>query len=143
MAASFCGSCGAPAAPGGSFCPRCGASYAAPFAPTPAQTAVTAPMQTAAVAPTPVPTNVVPGKARVTQGMAIAALLLNILVWPGLGSLVAGRQVGWAQGFLQLGGIILLFTIILFFIAIPMMLAAWIWGLVTGIQLLQESSAPA
>lgn len=89
------------------------------------------------------PTHVVPAKPRVTQGMAIAALVLNILIWPGLGSLVAGRQVGWAQGFLALGGLILLLTIILFFVGIPMMIAAWIWGLVTGIQLIQEAGAPA
>lgn len=136
MAASFCGSCGAPASPGGSFCPRCGASYATPSIPTPAQTAVAAPAPAGAM---PVPTHVVPAKPRVTQGMAIAALILNLLIWPGLGSLVAGRQVGWAQGFIFLAGIPL--TILL--VGIPMLVGAWIWALVTGIQLVQESGQPA
>lgn len=78
-----------------------------------------------------------PGPAaapQVSEGMAIAALLLNILVWPGLGSLVAGKSIGWAQGFLFLGGLIL--SLIL--IGIPMLIGAWIWGLVTGIQLIQR-----
>lgn len=77
------------------------------------------------------------GKPPVSQAVAIVALLLNILIWPGLGSLIAGEQVGWAQGFLMLGGVFL--AIIL--IGIPMMLGAWIWGIITGVELLRRSES--
>lgn len=73
----------------------------------------------------------------VSEGMGIAALILNILVWPGLGSLVAGAQKGWAQGFLFLGGLLLTITLIGAVLGIPMVIGAWIWGIVTGIELIQ------
>ena len=71
---------------------------------------------------------------RLTQEV-VAGRLLDILVWPGLGSLVAGRNVGWAQGFLFLLGI----PLALVLVGIPMMIGAWIWGLVTGIRLVQQA----
>jgi hypothetical protein len=74
-----------------------------------------------------------------SQGIAIVALVLNIIIWPGLGSLIAGRQVGWAQGFLCLLGVALIFTIIGIIIAIPLLVGTWIWGIVTGVQLINES----
>lgn len=73
----------------------------------------------------------------VSSGVALAALLLNVFVWPGLGSLVAGVQKGWAQGFLTLGGALLTLTGIGAGVGIPMALAAWVWGVVTGVQLLR------
>jgi TM2 domain-containing membrane protein YozV len=76
-------------------------------------------------------------KKGVSQGIAIVALLLNILIIPGLGSLIAGRtKAGVWQVVLAVVGAIL--SLIL--IGIPILIAAWIWGLVTGIQLIQESS---
>jgi hypothetical protein len=71
-----------------------------------------------------------------SMGVAIVALLLNALLWPGLGSLVGGDQVGWAQGFLFLLGVLLLMIFIGIFIVIPV----WIWGIVTGVQLINRSS---
>lgn len=81
------------------------------------------------------------GASPVSQGAAVAALLLNILIWPGLGTLVAGDKKGWAQGFLTLGGLILTITIIGMIIGIPMMVAAWIWGVVSGVNLLNGKPA--
>jgi hypothetical protein len=132
---SFCSHCGANVTAGANFCAACGKSVsAAPVSWTPPPAAPTyaaqdyAP-QGYAAPPAPQPA--------VTQGMAIAALLLNILIWPGLGSLIAGVQKGWAQGFLCLGGIILTITILGAIIGIPMIIGAWIWGIVTGVSLLQ------
>ncbi len=76
-------------------------------------------------------------KKKVSQGLAIAALLLNILILPGLGSIVGGRtNPGVTQLILFLIGIPLIFV---FFIGIPLMIAMWIWGLITGIQIIKES----
>jgi len=105
-------------------CPACGYGSAAPAA---------APVL---VAP------VVMVQAPPTQAIAIVALCLNLLIWPGLGSLVASRiGIGLTQGFLMLLGLILTITIIGMIVGIPLMIAMWIWGLVTGIQLIQASSA--
>ncbi|MGB0652592.1 MAG: hypothetical protein ACPGQL_05280 [Thermoplasmatota archaeon] len=85
------------------------------------------------------------GGRPVSQGIAIVALILNIMVWPGLGSLIAGEQIGWAQGFLYLLGLFLtIFGWILFivggFIGIALLIGVWIWGIVTGIDLIRRSA---
>lgn len=64
--------------------------------------------------------------------MKAGAIILNFF-FPGVGSLIIG-QVG--QGITQLImyilGVFFTFTLIGAFLGIPMMLAAWIWGLVTA-----------
>jgi TM2 domain-containing membrane protein YozV len=71
-----------------------------------------------------------------TQGIAIVALLLNILVLPGLGSIIGGKtNPGTAQLILFLAGI----PLSLVLIGIPLIIAAWIWGIVTGIEIIKES----
>ncbi|MAH07950.1 hypothetical protein CMI38_06910 [Candidatus Pacearchaeota archaeon] len=69
--------------------------------------------------------------------IAIIALLLNVLVIPGLGSLIGGKTKAgiWQLILAVIGGLL---SIIL--IGIPILIAAWIWGLVTGINLIQESN---
>jgi TM2 domain-containing membrane protein YozV len=69
------------------------------------------------------------------DGTAIAAMVLNVFI-PGSGSLVAGKvAIGVVQLILWVIGIPLSFVLI----GVPMVLAAWIWSLVTGIQILEES----
>ena len=71
-----------------------------------------------------------------SEVIAIAALLLNILVLPGLGTIIAGRtSTGTTQLVLFLIGIPLTFILI----GIPLMIGVWIWGIVTGIQIVKES----
>ena len=71
------------------------------------------------------------------QVIAILALILNILVIPGLGTLIAGNtKTGVWQIVLAIISIPLMFILIGF----PLMLGVWIWGLVTGIKLVRESS---
>lgn len=134
---AFCTRCGAGLAPGAAYCAACGA---------PATQAPAAPVT---LAPPPPATNVhvhispppPEGRRPITQGLAIAGLLLNILVWPGLGSLVAGESVGWAQGFLTLLAAILTITLVGAIVGIPLAIGMWIWGLVTGIQLVNRAGA--
>jgi TM2 domain-containing membrane protein YozV len=66
---------------------------------------------------------------------AVAALVLNVVI-PGTGSLIAGRAaVGVTQLMLWVIGVPLSFVLI----GIPLAMAAWIWSLVTGIHILEES----
>ena len=75
-------------------------------------------------------------KKKPSQGIAIAALLLNILVLPGLGSLIGGRTT---EGVLQLVLFIIGIPLCLVLIGIPLVIAMWIWALVTGIQIIKEA----
>jgi TM2 domain-containing membrane protein YozV len=70
-----------------------------------------------------------------SEGTAVTALVLNIVI-PGAGSLVAGRT---SQGVLQLVLWVVSFPLMFVLIGFPMLLAVWIWSLVTGIQILEES----
>ena len=73
------------------------------------------------------------------EGTAVAALVLNVVI-PGTGSLIAGRvAIGVVQLILWIVGVPLSFVLI----GIPMAMAAWIWSLVTGIQILDESKRRA
>jgi TM2 domain-containing membrane protein YozV len=70
-----------------------------------------------------------------SDGTAVTALVLNIIL-PGVGSLVAGRT---SQGVLQLVLWVVAFPLCFVLIGFPMLLAVWVWSLVTGIQILEES----
>ena len=75
-------------------------------------------------------------KKKPSQGIAIAALLLNILILPGLGSLIGGRTTeGVIQLVLFIVGIPLSFVLI----GIPLVIAMWIWALVTSVQIIKEA----
>jgi len=69
-------------------------------------------------------------------GTAIAGLLVNILILPGLGSIIGGKtKSGVIQLILFIVGIPLSFLLI----GIPLVIAMWIWGIVTGVELIQEA----
>ncbi len=68
--------------------------------------------------------------------MAIVGLLLNILVLPGLGTIVAGQtKTGVIQLVVFLVGALL--SVIL--IGIPIAFGAWVWALVSSIQILKTA----
>lgn len=67
--------------------------------------------------------------------LAVTALVLNIF-FPGLGTLIAGKiNIGIWQLLIFLVGA--LFSLQL--IGLPLILAAWIWALVTSIQLIRRA----
>jgi len=70
-----------------------------------------------------------------SDGTAVTALVLNIII-PGSGSLIAGRT---SQGVVQLVLWVVSFPLMFVLIGFPMLLAVWIWSLVSGIQILEES----
>lgn len=114
-------------------CPQCG--FAGTVAkPTPPAAQVLSP-------PAPAPLNR-PASSN-NQALAIVALILNILVIPGLGTLIGGRtNEGLAQLGLIVVGFVLIFTILLIPISIVAFIAAWIWGIVSGVQLITAANAP-
>lgn len=71
------------------------------------------------------------------MGLAIVALILNVLILPGLGSLIGSKtRAGiWQIVLVIIGGILAWFVPFLGVIAF----VGWIWGLVTGITLIQEA----
>lgn len=73
--------------------------------------------------------------APVGIGLALAALLLNILILPGLGSTVGGQESGWLQLLLTGTGLILAFIPSVAAMGAVLMLTAWVWALASGIRL--------
>jgi TM2 domain-containing membrane protein YozV len=81
-------------------------------------------------------------KRKLTRPLAVVAFLLNVLVFllPGIGSLIGGktRQGVW-QIILAGIGMILTLSLELQLLSLPLVLIAWIWGIVTGVEMLRES----
>jgi TM2 domain-containing membrane protein YozV len=72
----------------------------------------------------------------VSSGQAVASMFLNAMVCPGVGSLVGGKTgTGLAQLSLFLVGL----PLAVITIGLPLMLAAWVWGIATGAQLIAEA----
>ncbi len=85
--------------------------------------------------PTPEPQTSNPATLR--QELAIVGLLLNIIILPGLGTVIWGNRThGIWQLVLAVVGLIGL----LFLVGIIPLLAAWIWGIVSGVQMIKQSS---
>ncbi|MBS3172501.1 hypothetical protein J4438_02900 [Candidatus Woesearchaeota archaeon] len=75
-------------------------------------------------------------RKKISESRAILCLILNIILLPGLGSLIGRRK---KEGVWQLIIFIIGLPLILILIGIPMVIGAWIWGIVTGVDLLEES----
>jgi TM2 domain-containing membrane protein YozV len=75
-----------------------------------------------------------------TESTALAGLLVNVLFLPGLGSLIGGKT---SAGIFQLLMFLLGVPLCLVVIGVPMALGAWIWGLVTGVNMLSEAKQNA
>jgi TM2 domain-containing membrane protein YozV len=71
--------------------------------------------------------------------MAIVGLILNIIILPGLGTLVGGGKSRVTTGILQLVLFLVGIPLSIILIGIPLMIGMWIWALVTGIQMVKEA----
>jgi hypothetical protein len=87
-------------------------------------------------------------KREVSELLAIVSLLINLLLMPGLGSIIGGKtKEGISQLAILIGGVIFgIIFIVSLILIIPgiimvftMPLIAWIWGIITGINLIKES----
>jgi len=74
---------------------------------------------------------------KISQGLAIVALILNMILLPGLGTLIGGRT---KEGIWQLVLFLVGLPLSLIFIGIPMLIGAWVWGIFSGVKIVQESS---
>lgn len=97
----------------------------------------------------------------VDEARAWACLLTNLLVLPGLGSLIAGRRSGWPQAVLALVGFVLTTVWLVGFLAewgrsgdfpldpgphlpagalgVLLFAVSWVWGLLTGLLVLRDA----
>ena len=67
--------------------------------------------------------------------LPIIGLLVNLFIWPGLGTLIGGDvSSGIIQMILMLVGAVLSFILI----GIPIVIIVWIWALVSSIKQLSE-----
>lgn len=94
-------------------------------------------------------------KEKVSHGIAIVGLILNIIIWPGLGTLICKKYVnGIIQMiiyivafilflipliqslFLEEGEMVFFFT---FYLGLLIAVGVWIWALVDSITILKKS----
>ncbi len=125
--------------------------YVMPDRPAEPYTPVQHAVMTGAPVPYPDPPTIAPPRAivvrdqsralvaEVTPGQAVASMFLNAMVCPGIGSLVGGKtRAGIAQLSLFLVGL----PLVVVAIGLPMIVAAWTWGIATGAQLIAEARNP-
>ncbi len=108
-----------------------------------------------AVAPVSSAAKPQPSGRRPSMAVAVIALLLNVLLIPGLGTILGGRM---KHGLFQLlvlwlGGIVV--TFIGFFMAMAspmagivvamlgslMVLAGWVWAIISGVLIVRDASS--
>ena len=79
----------------------------------------------------------VPKKSK-DKTLQIVGLILNILILPGLGTIIGGGEKRRNRGIIQL--VLFLIGIPLAFVIIGgfLMFAMWVWALVDGIQMVTE-----
>lgn len=84
-------------------------------------------------------------RGKLSQTLAIVSLILNVIILPGLGTIIARTtqkrdiKSGIWQLVLTVVGLGFCLTIIGVILGIPMIIGAWIWALVESISFLKES----
>jgi hypothetical protein len=73
---------------------------------------------------------------RIGSGQAVAAMFLNAMVCPGVGSLVGGKT---GTGLAQLSLFLIGLPLAVIAVGLPLVLGAWVWGIATGAQLIAEA----
>src|SRR3989344_3690961 len=69
------------------------------------------------------------------RGLAIAGLIINILILPGLGTVIGGNM---RTGLIQLIVAIVSIPLMWIIIGIPIFLGVWIWAIVSSVQQIKE-----
>jgi hypothetical protein len=69
--------------------------------------------------------------------IAIVGLVLNIIILPGLGTVIGGGEERRKTGIIQLVLAIISYPLMFVLIGFPLLLGVWIWALVTGLQMIK------
>ncbi len=73
--------------------------------------------------------------------LSIVGLVINLQVFPGLGSVIGGRRnEGIGQIILSIIAVVLLINPKLLPIGILAMIVAWVWALMTGVKMVMEKA---
>ena len=79
--------------------------------------------------------NAIGKEGAVTPGLKVVSLLINLLLLPGVGTVLVGKtNPGITQIILSIIGFLLTLTLVGAIIGVPMILAAWIWGIVSVVK---------
>lgn len=71
--------------------------------------------------------------------MAIIGLVVNALMFPGLGSILAGRvATGIIQMLLMFVAIIFHLTLVGMVVSVPLGIIVWIWGIITCVRVIMK-----
>ena len=68
--------------------------------------------------------------------LVIVGLLLNVLIWPGLGTLI-NKDI--SKGVIQMILFVIAVPLSFILIGIPLLLGVWIWALLTSVKQLQAA----
>lgn len=71
-----------------------------------------------------------------TKTRAIVGLILNVLIWPGLGTIVGGET---GKGVTQMVLILISLPLMFVIIGVPLLIGVWIWALVSSIGQINRS----
>lgn len=78
----------------------------------------------------------VKGVTSTSKVMAIIGLIVNLFIWPGLGTLIGGNT---GTGVIQMVLALISIPLIFILIGIPLLIGVWIWALVSSIQQINKS----
>ena len=72
---------------------------------------------------------------------SVIGLIFNLQILPGLGSLIGGKKKeGIIQAIAAIVSVLLMLKDSTLTIGIILMIAAWLWGLMTGITMVRETA---
>ena len=78
-------------------------------------------------------------KEKKDKTLPIVGLILNILILPGLGTTINKQFTsGIIQMVMAIVGFLLTITILGIIVGVPLMIAAWIWALISGIKFVSD-----
>jgi hypothetical protein len=71
-----------------------------------------------------------------SESVALTGLVINAVVLPGVGSIIAGRPV---LGLMQLGLFIASVPLCFLFVGFPLLAVAWVWAVASGYAALRDA----
>jgi len=75
-------------------------------------------------------------KMKKSMGLAIAALILNVFILPGLGTLIGGKT---KTGVWQIVIAILSIPLMVIFVGFITFFLVWVWGIISAARLIEQA----